>query len=370
MLYNERKKKGVTDLEKQRKPRALVAMSGGVDSSAAAILALRGGYDVAGVMMRLYTPHIGEPACSTARDAADAAGVAASLGIPFSLEEAGGDFDAAVIRPFIRAYEEGRTPNPCIDCNRHLKFGTLLRYARDTGFDCLVTGHYARVETGANGRRLLKRARAAEKDQSYVLYSLTQSELAYTRFPLGELASKEEARALVADYGLPVANKGESQDICFVPDGDYAAFIERYTGKSYPAGDFLDGAGHPIGRHRGIIRYTVGQRKGLGLALPAPLYVAKKDIEKNTVTLLPESELYTSSLTAGDFNWIACEPPAAPIRVTAKTRYRAREVAATARVLPDARVRIEFDAPERAVTPGQAVVLYDGDTVVGGGVIL
>ncbi len=357
-------------MKETQKPHALVAMSGGVDSSAAALLAQQMGYDVSAVTMHLYTPSDTACGCSSLSDIADAARVADRLGIPHTVETVEADFDRFVIRPFINAYEEGRTPNPCIDCNRCLKFGTLFRYAKKNGYDTLVTGHYARIEQAANRRFLLKKARAQEKDQSYVLYSLTQEELSHILFPLGELSSKEEARRLAAAAGLPTAEKSDSQDICFVPDGDYAAFIERYTGKTYEEGDFLDREGKPIGRHRGIIRYTVGQRKGLGLALPAPLYVAKKDIEKNTVTLVPEAELYTMSCVAADFNWIAFDAPSTPIRVTAKTRYRAKEAPATATVLGDGRVKIDFDFPERAITPGQAVVLYDGDSVVGGGRIL
>ena len=249
-------------------------------------------------------------------------------------------------------------------------YQAMLDFAREHGLDYVVTGHYARIEQDPDtGRWLLKKALYGEKDQSYVLYVLTQDELAHTRFPLGGM-DKPSIRALAEKAGFCNAHKHDSQDICFVPDGDYVGFMERYTGKFYPDGDFIDTTGKVVGRHRGAVRYTNGQRKGLGLALGAPVYVCDKDMEKNTVTVGPESELFTTTLIADDFNWISIPELTAPMRVKAKARYRQPEQPATVRPLPDGKVEVEFDEPQRAITRGQAVVLYDGDIVVGGGTIL
>ena len=345
---------------------ALIAMSGGVDSSVAAICMQQAGYVCHGVMLRLHDE--GDDAAAVAE--ADARAVADRLGMPFTVLDRRREFADEVIRPFIEAYEQGRTPNPCITCNRCMKFAGLHRYAAEMGLDTVVTGHYARVEYDAEmGIYRLKKARNLAKDQSYVLYNLTQEQLAHTAFPLGKLPDKDTARALAEAYGFTNARKGDSQDICFIPDGKYAEFIRRTTGREYPEGDFVDADGRVLGRHKGIIGYTVGQRKGLGLSLPAPLYVRRKNMADNTVLLTPESELYTTRLIAEDFNWISGDVPAAPVTVTAKTRYSAKEAPAVATVLPDGRVEVTFDTPQRAVTEGQAVVLYDGDEVVGGGTI-
>ena len=349
--------------------KALIAMSGGVDSTVAAICMQQAGYDCIAATMKLHD-FAATDSCGSTADARDAAAVAAMLGMPHTVLDFSADFDAQVIRRFARAYEDGRTPNPCIECNRHLKFAGLFRYAREMGCDLIVTGHYARVEyDAARGKWLLKKAKNAAKDQTYVLYFLSQEQLSHITFPLGEYADKEEVRRVAEQYGCVNARKRDSQDICFVPDGKYADFIRRYTGTDYPAGDFVREDGTVVGRHKGIVHYTVGQRRGLGLSLPAPLYVCRKDKEKNTVVLAPEEALYTDTLTAERFHWVSGEPPAAPIRVTAKTRYSAKEAPATVTALPDGRARVVFDAPQRAITPGQAVVLYDGDEVIGGGTI-
>ena len=290
--------------------------------------------------------------------------------IPFEVINYTDEFREKVIKKFIATYETGGTPNPCIDCNRYMKFDKMLAFAREHGLDYVVTGHYARIEQDPDtGRWLLKKALYGEKDQSYVLYVLTQDELAHTRFPLGGM-DKPSIRALAERAGFCNAHKHDSQDICFVPDGDYVGFMERYIGKFYPDGDFIDTTGKVVGRHHGAVRYTNGQRKGLGLALGAPVYVCDKDMEKNTVTVGPESELFTTTLVAGDFNWISIPELTAPMRVKAKARYRQPEQPATVRPLPDGKVEVEFDEPQRAITRGQAVVLYDGDIVVGGGTIL
>ncbi len=353
--------------------RAMIAMSGGVDSSVAALLMKRSGYDCAGVTMRLYrSPAMEREApksCCSDADEEDAACVCWQLGIPFESLCCTKEFEKAVIQAFIREYEAGRTPNPCIVCNRRMKFELLLSLARERGFDCLATGHYARItQDGGSGRLQLRQARDGSKDQSYVLYTLTQEQLAFLRFPLGEL-SKAEVRLIAESAGLVTASKRESQDICFIPDGDYGAFLERRTGRRDPEGEILDLNGRVIGRHRGALRYTIGQRRGLGVAAEHPLYVVAKDMEKHSVTVGLERALYSRELTASDFNWLSIPEPDRPLRVTARTRYRQRENEATVCPLEGSRVKLVFDRPQRAVTPGQAVVLYDGDLVLGGGTI-
>ena len=277
-------------------------------------------------------------------------------------------FRETVMDKFVRCYERGDTPSPCIDCNRYLKFGALLRRARELGCQYVVTGHYARVEQdAATGRFLLKKGLDEGKDQSYVLYNLTQEQLAHIRLPLGGL-HKTEVRDIAEQHKFVNARKHDSQDICFVPDGDYARFMENFTGKHYPAGDFLDESGKVVGTHNGAVRYTLGQRKGLGLALGAPVYVCGKDMQANTVTVGPEENLFDRIVYADEANWIAIPELTAPLRVTARTRYHQAEQAATVYPAPDG-FRLEFDQPQRAPTPGQAVVLYQGDVVLGGGTI-
>lgn len=352
--------------------KAMIAMSGGVDSSVAAWLMKRDGYDCMGVTMRLFA---GEDSCErkghtccSLDDVEDARSVARQLGIPYFVFNFTEDFGTQIMDRFVCAYENGFTPNPCIDCNRYMKFEKLMKRAKELDYDYVVTGHYARIEE-QDGKFLLKKAIDEKKDQSYVLYSLTQEQLAHTLFPLGGM-TKPQIREMAEEQGLINARKHDSQDICFVPDGNYGDFIERRTGKKYESGDFVDQQGHVLGQHKGLLRYTIGQRKGLGLALPAPLYVRRKDMAKNQVILSPEKDLYTKELLAKDFNWISCEPPKEPIKVTAKTRYRAKEAPAMAQALPDGTVKVAFEEPVRAVTGGQAVVLYDEDVVVGGGTIL
>lgn len=354
--------------------KALIAMSGGVDSSVCAALMSKDGYDCIGVTMKLHSESADEQAektCCTANDAEDARSVCFMLGIKHYVFNLSGDFDREVIKRFIEAYETGFTPNPCIDCNRYIKFERLYQRAKELGCEVIATGHYARTEYDEqSGRWLLKKSRNIVKDQSYVLYAMTQEQLAHTRFPLGEFESKGEIRRIAEQMELINARKKDSQDICFVPNGDYSGFIRRYTGKDYPEGDFIGENGEVFGRHKGIICYTTGQRKGLGLSFAQPMYVCAKNPEKNTVTLAPESALYSSVLFARDFNWISLEqPPKEPLRVYAATRYHAKEAPAYALALPDGAVKITFDEPQRALSAGQAVVLYDGDIVVGGGTI-
>lgn len=335
-------------------------MSGGVDSSVCAALILDKGYQAQGVTMRLF--------CADEKDIYDARSVCEKLGISHTTVDMTGDFEKNVICRFVDAYEKGITPNPCIDCNRFMKFGALFDAADKMGCTHIVTGHYARVEE-KDGRFFLKKGLDESKDQSYVLYSLTQKELSRILLPLGEY-TKDEVRTLAENYGFVNADKKDSQDICFVPDGDYAAFIERFTGKTYPEGKFLDTEGNELGTHRGIIRYTIGQRKGLGLALPAPLYVKQKDIEKNEVILCEDEGLYTDTLIAEEFNWITFEDPVDSFRAEVKTRYKSKFAPATVIPLGKSSVKIVFDEPQRAITPGQAAVVYQGDTVIGGGTII
>lgn len=353
--------------------RALIGMSGGVDSSVAAALMCQAGYECIGVNMKLYAGEIPEQGCKTCcslEDAEDARSICYQLGMKFYVFNFTQDFSREVMDRFVQEYEAGATPNPCIDCNRYMKFGKLMERAQLLECDTVVSGHYARVEYDEEKKRyLLKKAKNLAKDQSYVLYFLTQEQLAHICFPLGEFESKEQIRALAQEMGFSTAKKKDSQDICFVPDGDYAAFICRHTGKEYPQGQFVDTRGTVLGKHKGLIHYTIGQRRGLGLLLPYSMYVKSKDLRQNQVVLSPNEELFSTRLVARDFCWSSMDAPAQPIRVFAKTRYQAKEAPATATVLPDGQVEIRFDQPQRALTPGQAVVLYDGDVVVGGGVI-
>ncbi len=351
----------------------LIAMSGGVDSSVAAWLMLQQGASCIGATMRLFDNRaVGteeDSTCCSLEDVEDARSVAYRLGLPFHVFNFTQEFRQHVMDPFVRCYECGTTPNPCIECNRHLKFSQFLHRAQVLGCDGIVTGHYARIRRDAGtGRYLLYKAADKSKDQSYVLYCLTQEQLAHTHLPLGEL-TKEQVRQIAREQGFINAHKRDSQDICFVPDGDYVAFMKRYTGKTYAGGDFLDLSGKVVGKHEGAVSYTLGQRKGLGLAMGAPVYVCGKDMQKNTVTVGPNEALFHSALRADNWNFFPFDKLEAPIRVWAKARYRQTEQPAT--VYPEARgiCRVEFDQPQRAITPGQAVVLYDGDQVIGGGTI-
>ncbi len=354
--------------------KAIIAMSGGVDSSVAAFLTKEKGYNCMGITMKLfYNEDIGIPrehSCCSLDDVEDARSVARSMGMPYYVFNFSERFKEDVIDRFIAAYENGTTPNPCIDCNRYLKFNKLYHRARELEYDYVVTGHYARIEQDPlSGRYLLKKALDPDKDQSYVLYSLTQEQLAHTLFPLGSY-KKQDVRKIAEIHGFINAKKHDSQDICFVQSGSYGDFIEHTTAKVYPEGNFIDKEGHVLGTHRGIIRYTVGQRRGLGLSFPEPMYVCSVNPSDNTVTLGKHRELFSRSLTARDINLISCTSIEKPLRLKAKIRYRQEEQWATVSQPEPDRLKILFDQPQRAITKGQAVVLYDGDVVVGGGTIL
>jgi tRNA-specific 2-thiouridylase len=348
-------------------------MSGGVDSSVAAYIMKENGYTCIGVTMKLFNnDDVGmayEKSCCSIADTDDAKSVSDRLGIDHFVFNFADDFKKHVIERFISAYENGLTPNPCIDCNRFIKFKRLAERAEQLECDTIVTGHYAVTEHAANGRYLLKKAPDNDKDQSYVLYSMTQEQLKHSSFPLGGY-KKSEVRKIAEQNGFVNSAKRDSQDICFVRDGNYADFIKQYTGKEYPAGDFVDKNGGVLGTHKGCLRYTIGQRKGLGLALPASMFVVSKSLDENKVVLGFEEDLYSKSVHVTDINLIAYEKLDKPIRAKVKCRYKQSEQPAVVTQTDGDNLVIEFDEPQRAVTPGQAAVIYDGDYVIGGGTIV
>lgn len=352
---------------------ALIAMSGGVDSSVAAWLTLQQGLNGIGGTLRLFSnevlPEEQDSSCCSLDDVEDARSVAFRLGMPFYVFNAAAQFREYVMDSFVRCYECGTTPNPCIDCNRHLKFGHLLQKALTLGCEYIVTGHYARIDRDREtGRYLLRKAVDATKDQTYFLACIDQEQLRHIRFPLGEL-TKAEVRKIAEEQGFINAKKRDSQDICFVPDGDYMNFLQRYTGKEYSPGDFLDASGKVVGTHRGAVAYTLGQRKGLGLAMGEPVYVCAKNMVNNTVTVGPNESLFRTTLRANNWTWFPFPHLTVPLRANAKARSRMTEQPATVYPEENGFCRVEFDEPQRAITPGQAIVLYDGDLVIGGGTI-
>lgn len=351
--------------------KVMIGMSGGVDSSGAAFLLQKESFEVIGATMKLYNNEdidfVSEKTCCSLDDVLDAKSVCARLGIRHYTLNMTDDFKKEVIERFISAYQNGFTPNPCIDCNRYMKFSKMLHKAQELDIDYVATGHYARIEKQGD-RYILKKAVDLSKDQSYVLYSLTQEQLKVTKFPLGNY-TKQQVREIAEENGFVNARKHESQDICFVPDGDYSKFIEYYTGKTYPCGDFVDMNGKRLGEHKGIIRYTIGQRRGLGLALPASMYVVEKDVDNNKVILGFNDDLFKKEVNVKNISFTACGGLDKPERLCAKIRYNQKEQPATVTQTDENHLKIVFDEPQRAITKGQAAVLYDGDTVVGGGTI-
>ncbi len=379
-----------------RKMKALIAMSGGVDSSVAAKLMKDKGYECIGATMRLYDREDDElyeagaeltdmPAdgntdescslrkacrtCCSEGDVADARAVAGKLDMLFHTLNYKAEFREKVIDKFTDSYERGITPNPCIDCNRYLKFDILLKKAGELGCDKVVTGHYARIEKSPAGGYLLKKALDSSKDQSYVLYMLTQEQLSHIEFPLGDMC-KSDTRQIADKEAFINSDKPDSQDICFVPDGDYGTVICRYTGRDYPEGDFVDKDGKILGRHKGIIYYTLGQRKGLGISADRPLYVTGIDVKNNRVILGDNEDLFAKEAIFNDINWISGEAPEEGKSYHAKARYRQKEQPGHLKRIDDETYVFIFDEPQRAITPGQSLVVYDGDVVMGGGTII
>lgn len=350
--------------------KVMVAMSGGVDSSVALLL-LKENYELVGATMRLFDGEDG--ACGSSSDADDAKEIATRFGVPHYVFDFREKFRENVIDRFNKSYLSGETPNPCIDCNRYIKFRAMLQKADELGCDYIATGHYARTQYDEkSGRWLLKKATADDgdnlKDQSYVLYNLTQEELSRVIFPLSAI-TKAKVREIAKENGFINHEKPDSQDICFVPDGDYSGFIKRYTGVNTPEGDVVDTQGNVVGRHNGILSYTIGQRKGLGIAFGKPMYVVDKNAENNTVVVGTGDDLMRKSLVAYDVNLISIPSLDLPMKVKAKTRYRQSEQPCVIKPLENGEILVEFDEPQRAITKGQRVVFYDGDIVVGGGII-
>lgn len=354
------------------KNKALVAMSGGVDSAVAALL-LKDKYDITGITMRLWEND--ERIANTAsiapdQNCLDAKGIADSLGFSHISVSLGESFRRDVVDNFVREYRGGKTPNPCVTCNKCIKFGKLFDIADDLGIPYLATGHYANITKDASGSYQLRKAADLSKDQSYFLWSIKKERLPSILFPLGSY-TKSEIRAIAADMDFSNAHRSDSQDVCFIPDGNYAAFLERYlpSSEGFKLGNFVDTDGNILGEHRGLERYTIGQRKGLGIALGVPMFVGKKNISDGSVTLCSDKELYSAALTASSLNLLVDISLDSPLRVEAKIRYRHTPAAATVQRIDEDRISVVFDLPQRAIAPGQSVVLYDGDTVLGGGII-
>ena len=344
-----------------------VAMSGGVDSSVAAALLIKQGHEVFGATMRLSDSAASDAAGADAA-VVDARKVAEKLGIPHHVMDFRQEFADTIISYFCEEYTAGRTPNPCVLCNRQIKFGALWEKVKEMGADFLATGHYATIKQD-NGRFLLKKGEDLKKDQSYFLYRLTQEQLSHVLFPLSAL-TKDRVKALAQEMDLPAASRPESQEICFIPDNDYAAFLREHAYVNTASGPITDRAGKRLGEHNGIFNFTIGQRKGLGIASPDPLFVTGIDTASNVITVGSKEEVFSNELVAGDLNWIAFPHPTQPFKACARIRYRHQEAEADITPLDNDKIYVKFTTPQMAVTPGQSVVFYDGDTVIGGGTIL
>ncbi len=360
-------------------PTVVIAMSGGVDSSVAAALLKEQGYNVIGMMLRLWSEpgRESENRCCTVDSMSLARRIAAQLDIPFYALDAKNVFRETVVQHFIEGYQAGVTPNPCLVCNRKIRWGFLLEQALALGADFMATGHYARVKTAdgrpktaVSGRRSIELLKALDdrKDQSYVLHVLTQEQLRHARFPLGAY-TKDEVRRMAGEFGLPVASRADSQDLCFLGDSSYGEFLQRNAPQVVNPGPILNTRGEVIGQHRGLAFYTIGQRRGLGIAAAHPLYVQEKDLARNALIVAPLEELGRSELTASEVNWIAGAPPEAPLRAEVKIRYKARPSWGLVTPLPGGRAHVRFEEPLRDITPGQAAVFYDGEVCLGGGII-
>ena len=351
--------------------KALVAMSGGVDSAAAALLLQKSGYDIEGITMRLWNESAFANNASINdldENSLQAKAIADALNFPHSSVDLSSCFNSNVIHPFINEYKSGKTPNPCVECNKKLKFGKLFEISQERGFNFLATGHYARIEQDSSGNFLLKKALDEKKDQSYFLWSLKKEALSHILLPLGTY-TKDEIRIIARENGFSNADRGDSQDICFIPDGDYVSFLEKYGNASFTQGNFIDLDGNILGRHEGIERYTIGQRKGLGIALGRPMFVGEKNVDGNTVTLCDDAQLYKKALCATNINLLTNDSLEQKTRLEAKIRYRHKPAIATVERIGENSLSVTFDEPQRAITCGQSLVLYDGDTVIGGGII-